>query len=289
MSAIVERIEGRPRDLGGGFKVRRVLPYGGGRMVGPWIFFDHFGPVEFAPGTGTDVRPHPHIGLATVTYLFEGEMRHRDSLGVVQDITPGAVNWMTAGRGIVHSERTPPAARAAGQRMHGLQTWVALPDDALECEPGFTHVAARDLPSGSEDGASLRVLVGSAFGLHSPAPTHSPMFYVHVDAKHAARCPVPSGYAERAVYAVHGAVSVGQEVVPVGTMVTIAPGAEPTVTLDAGASAMLVGGEPVGRRLIWWNFVAATQERMEQAKADWRAGRFPSIPGETEFIPLPES
>lgn len=287
MSAISERIEGRTRDIGG-FTVRRVLPYGGGRMVGPWIFFDHMGPAEFAPGTGIDVRPHPHICLSTVTYLFDGEIRHRDSLGVVQDITPGAINWMTAGRGIVHSERTAPVPREKGQRLHGIQTWVALPDDQLEREPGFEHIPARDLPTGEEGGARLRVLVGSAYGMTAPAPVFSPIFYVHVEAAKQARCPVPTGYSERAVYVVEGKVSVGNEAVAPGTMAVIAAGATPTLTLDAGANVMLVGGEPVGQRLIWWNFVAPDQARMEQAKADWREGRFPSIPGETEFIPLPE-
>jgi redox-sensitive bicupin YhaK (pirin superfamily) len=251
------------------------------------------GPAEFAPGTGIDVRPHPHICLSTVTYLFEGEIRHRDSLGVVQDITPGAINWMTAGRGIVHSERTPPGPRRAGQRMHGIQTWVALPDGQLEREPGFEHIPARNLPTGEEGGASVRVLVGSAYGMTAPAPVFSPIFYVHVEAPAArtgkpARCPMPTGYSERAVYVVDGKVSLGNEAVPPGTMAVIASGAAPTLTLDAGANVMLVGGEPVGQRLIWWNFVAPGQERMEQAKADWREGRFPSIPGETEFIPLPE-
>lgn len=287
MSAITDRIEGRKRDIGG-FFVRRILPHHGGRMVGPWIFFDHMGPAEFVPGMGIDVRPHPHICLSTVTYLFEGEIRHRDSLGVVQDITPGAINWMTAGRGIVHSERTPPGPRASGQRIHGIQTWVALPDAELEREPGFVHIPARDVPVGEEGGATLRVLVGSAYGVTAPAPVFLPIFYVHVTATKPARCSIPSGYSERAVYVVSGAVNIGNKAIPPETMAILAPGTAPALTLDAGASVMLVGGEPVGKRLIWWNFVAADQERMEQAKADWKAGRFPSIPGETEFIPLPE-
>jgi redox-sensitive bicupin YhaK (pirin superfamily) len=286
MSAIIERIDSRPRDIGG-FGVRRVLPYRGGKTVGPWVFFDHMGPAEFPAGTGIDVGPHPHIGLSTVTYLIEGEIVHRDSLGVVQAITPGAVNWMTAGSGITHSERTDPQRRTAAHRLHGIQTWVALPDDDLEMQPGFEHVPADKLPLWEENGASLRLLVGEAFGRRSPVPARSPLFYIHVETRAAARVALPSGHAERALYVVSGSVVVDGEAVPPGTMACVDPSVS-AVELAADASVMLIGGAPLGKRLIWWNFVAATQERLERAKAEWRADHFARIPGEGERIPLPE-
>jgi redox-sensitive bicupin YhaK (pirin superfamily) len=286
MSSIIDRIDSRPRDIGG-FEVRRLLPYRGGKTVGPWVFFDHMGPAEFPAGTGMDVRPHPHIGLSTVTYLFEGEIVHRDSLGVVQAITPGAVNWMTAGSGITHSERTDPQRRTAAHRLHGIQTWVALPDHDVEMAPGFEHVPADKLPVWEENGASLRLLVGEALGHRSPAPSRSPLFYIHAETVSPARVTLPTGHAERALYVVVGGASMDGEAVLPGTMALIAP-AVSAIELEASSSVMLIGGAPVGPRLIWWNFVAPSQERMERAKADWRAERFASIPGESERIPLPE-
>jgi redox-sensitive bicupin YhaK (pirin superfamily) len=287
MSAITGRIEGRRRDVGN-VRVCRLLPYRGGRMIGPWAFFDHMGPVDFAPGQGLDVRPHPHIGLATVTYLFEGEIVHRDSLGKVQPIQPGAVNWMTAGAGIVHSERTDAGLRQRGHRLHGIQSWVALPEIDAEMSPSFEHVPADRVPMWEEGAATLRLLVGEAFGRVAPAPARSPMFYIHVESRGPSRVTVPAGHAERAVYVVRGTVMVEGEPVAPGTMVSVSSSAIPVIELGPDTTAMLLGGLPVGRRVIWWNFVALNQQRLERAKAEWRGGRFASIPGESDPMPLPE-
>ncbi len=282
-------ITGRTHELGDGFSVRRLLPHAQRHMVGPFVFLDHMGPATFAPGTGIDVRPHPHIGLATVTCMFEGALRHRDSLGCVQDILPGDVNWMTAGRGIVHSERTPPAQRAAGQRAHGIQTWVALPADQAECAPAFVHCAARDLPAWTEGGARLRLIAGSAYGRRAPVQVLSPLFEVACVAGHGAVFDLPGEHAERALYVLEGEVGLDDRPVRAGELAIELGGTPGRVRARTSVTALLFGGAPYGTPpYLWWNFVAAERARIEQAKRDWRAGRFGSVPGETDFIPLPE-
>jgi redox-sensitive bicupin YhaK (pirin superfamily) len=292
MSTTIELvIHGRPRGLGDGFMVRRALPSPMRRLVGPFIFFDHFGPVVLAPGEGMDVRPHPHIGLATVTYLFEGEIVHRDSLGSHQTIVPGDVNWMTAGRGIVHSERTGEARRRSGSRMHGLQLWVALPTAHEETEPAFRHDAASTLPVVSRPAATLRVVAGEAYGARSPVPVLSPLFYVDASLEAGAELALPDEHEERAVYVVEGAIEEGGERFDAGTMIVASKGAKVAVRAPAGpARVMLLGGAPLdGPRHIDWNFVSSSKERIEKAKGDWRERRFPKVPGdEVEWIPLPD-
>ncbi len=284
---VTDVVEGRRRDLGG-FEVRRVLPYAGGRMVAPFIFLDHMGPAVFAAGQGIDVRPHPHIGLATVTYLFEGEVMHRDSLGCVQTIRPGDVNWMTAGSGIVHSERSTPQARTSGARLHGLQSWVALPTAYEEATPAFHHHPAAALPALERDGAQLRVIAGSAYGFTSPVVTLSDLFYVDAALGAGARLTMPEGYSERALYVVQGEVEVGAQRFVEGMLPIFSPHARVEVQARAAARVMLLGGTPLdGERHIWWNFVSSSAQRIERAKADWREQRFASVPGETEVIPLP--
>lgn len=279
----------RLRDLGDGFTVRRVLPYARRRHVGPFVFFDHMGPVRFAPGQGLDVRPHPHIGLATVTYLFEGEIMHRDSLGVVQPIRPGDVNWMVAGKGIAHSERTRPELRESGAPLHGIQSWFALPKAHEETEPTFHHHPASSLPEIERPGARLRLIAGSAFGAASPAQTFAPMFYLDAQMSDGAALPLPDGYEEQAVYVAIGEVALEGRVYGEGTMLVLKPRARPVITARGAARLMLLGGAPLdGERHLWWNFVSSSRERIEQAKADWRAGNWPRVPGETDFIPLPE-
>lgn len=286
--AIRRIIDPRPRDLGG-FGVRRILPAGGLQMVGPFIFLDHIGPADFAPGTGIDVRPHPHIGLATVTYLFEGSLDHRDSTGCVQTIEPGAVNWMTAGRGIVHSERTGPGPRAAGHRIHGIQSWVALPREHEEDPPAFHHHPASDLPEFALGEARLRLIAGSAFGRSSPVAVRVPTLYAELSLAAGSGLVLTDEHEERAVYVAEGALAVDGAQVGQGQMAVLEPGGRPTLESASGARAMLVGGAPAdGPRHIWWNFVSSSRERIEQAGRDWQAGRFPRVPGETEFIPLPE-
>jgi redox-sensitive bicupin YhaK (pirin superfamily) len=276
------------RDLGG-FAVRRVLPAHARQMVGPFIFFDHFGPVEFRPGEGMDVRPHPHIGLATVTYLFEGAIIHRDSLGSVQRITPGDVNWMTAGRGIVHSERSSAEDRAAGVRAHGLQTWVALPLDAEDAPPAFTHVPAATLPRLAFDGARIVVVAGHAFGARAPTPTHSDTLYAAVELPAQATLDVPAEHEERAVYVVAGSVEVDGCPVPEAHMAVLERDGAVRLVAHTAATLMLVGGAKLdGPRFIWWNFVASSRERIEAAKEKWRARAFGRVAGDEEFIPLPE-
>jgi len=289
MSGPIEQlIEPRARDLGG-FEVRRVLPHGRRRMVGPFIFFDHIGPVQFAPGQGVDVRPHPHICLATVTYLFEGDLLHRDSLGCVQLIRPGDVNWMTAGRGIVHSERTSPDSRAAGARLHGIQSWVALPLAAEEAEPAFRHHDAAELPQLEQDRVRLRLIAGNAWGVQSPVATLSEMFYAEAAFEPGGSVVLDGEHAERAIYVVSGALNIDDEApIASGNMVVLTGRAEVTIRASAGARAMLLGGAPLdGERHIWWNFVASTPERIERAKRDWAELRFASVPGDDERIPLP--
>jgi len=285
---VIRVLTGNVRDLGG-FSVSRVLPQAAMRSIGPFVFFDHLGPADFAPGAGIDVRPHPHIGLATVTYLFDGALGHRDSLGTVVDIAPGAVNWMTAGRGIVHSERTPPAARASGHRMHGVQSWVVLPDAHAEDEPAFAHHPASTLPSIAAGGAKRTLIAGNAFGATSPVATASAMFYVDVEAETGASVALPADHDERAVYVVSGAIDLDGTRYAAGTMVVVAPGGEIALTAIEPTRAMLLGGSSLGPRHLDWNFVSASTDRIARAKADWVAGRFPRVPGETEFIPLPGS
>jgi redox-sensitive bicupin YhaK (pirin superfamily) len=276
------------RDLGG-FAVRRVLPSSTHRMVGPFIFFDHFGPVDFPPGEGIDVRPHPHIGLATVTYLFAGAILHRDSLGSVQKIVPGDVNWMTAGRGIVHSERSTPEDRAAGMRMHGLQTWVVLPQSLEETAPAFAHVPGAQLPRFDVDGARVTVVAGHAFGRRAPTPTHSDTLYAAIEMPAGTTIGVPSEHEERAVYAVEGDVDVDGTPLTDAHMGVVEGDAAFSIHARSDAKVMLVGGaRPDGERIIWWNFVSSSRERLDAAKATWQAQGFGQVPGETEFIPLPD-
>lgn len=287
-NAIEHVIKPRTRDLGG-FEVARVLPYAKRRTVGPFIFFDRMGPAEFPPGEGIDVRPHPHIGLATVTYLFEGEIMHRDDLGFAQPIRPGDVNWMTAGRGIVHSERTRDEIRDAHTRMFGIQSWVALPKDQEESEPGFFHHPAATLPEISRDGVEMRLIAGTAYGETSPVVTAAPMFYLDVRMDAGASLAVTDEHEERAIYVVDGSVSVNGETHGENEMLVLAPDAAVTVAAPDGARIMLLGGAPIdGERHIWWNFVSSSKDRIEQAKADWKEGRFGKIEGDDEFIPLPE-
>jgi redox-sensitive bicupin YhaK (pirin superfamily) len=276
------------RDIGG-LEVRRVLPGFPHRTVGPFIFLDHMGPVTFAAGNGIDVRPHPHIGLATVTYLFEGEILHRDSLGSVQAIAPGDVNWMTAGRGIVHSERTAPEVRQAGPRMHGIQTWVALPRASELAEPAFHHHPKAALPHVSVPGVELRVIAGTAFGEHSPVRVFSPTLYVAAEMEAGSAFELPPEHEQRGVYVVDGELSVAGSGVPPQHLAVIEHGESVEVRAATRARAMLLGGAKTdGERFIWWNFVASSRERIEEAKRLWREQRFPRIPGETEFVPLPD-
>ncbi|WP_374299868.1 pirin family protein [Ferrovibrio sp.] len=280
----------RSRDLGEGFMVRRILPYAKRRHVGPFVFLDHMGPADFAPGHGLDVRPHPHIGLATVTYLFEGEIMHRDSLGVVQPIRPGDVNWMVAGRGIVHSERTRDELRRSGSALHGIQSWLALPQAHEETAPDFRHYPAAGLPEVELPGARMRLIAGKAFGAVSPVQTFAPMFYLDAVLDDEAVLPLPEDYEERAVYVAIGVVMLDGERYEAGSMLVLRPGSRPRIAAQGPARLMLLGGAPLdGERHLWWNFVSSSKERIEQAKADWRAGRFVMVPGDPEFIPLPEA
>jgi len=289
-AAVELSIDARTRELGDGFTVRRLLPSAERRMVGPFIFLDHMGPVHLAAGRGLDVRPHPHINLATVTYLFDGEILHRDSLGSEQPVRPGAVNWMTAGRGIVHSERSPAAERKAGARVHGLQLWVALPRALEEVVPSFRHHAAADIPAIERGGVRLRIVAGAAYGLRSPVEVLSPLFYVEARLERGASLDMPEGHAGRAAYVVEGSVSSGARSHGPGTMVVFreAPGA--CIAAVETSRVMLLGGAPLdGERHIFWNFVSSSRERIERAKDEWRERRFPDIPGDDrEFIPLPE-
>ena len=278
------------KDLGG-FEVARILPFAKRRAVGPFVFFDHMGPAEFANGAprSADVRPHPHIGLSTLTYLFEGEITHRDSTGVQQGIRPGEVNWMVAGSGISHSERFEGPLRQPGARIEGIQAWIALPVKDEETAPGFVHVPAGSIPAIRDGGLSASVVAGSAFGASEPFKTFSPMFYVHATLAPGATCPMPSGYAERAAYIVSGSIEHDGRRYGKGQMLVFGPQGEPTLKAVEHSTIMLLGGEPLGERHIWWNFVSSSKDRIEQAKADWKAGRFKLPDGDSdEFIPLPE-
>ena len=279
----------RTRDLGDGFAVRRALPHGKRQMVGPFIFFDHFGPVQFIAGQGMDVRPHPHIGLATVTYLFDGSIMHRDSEGNIQEIQPGAMNLMTAGRGIAHSERTPDVQRTNGQQMLGLQSWVALPAGREEIAPSFQHYDAARLPTVADTGFNARVIAGSAFGATSPVEMVSPWFYVEVSLDEGMKVPLDADHEERAVYVVDGEVEIAGERFEGPRLLIFRPGDRITITAIRAARMMFLGGDALeGPRHIWWNFVSSSKERIEQAKQDWKSSRFAHVPNETEFIPLPE-
>src|SRR5262249_39713635 len=280
-----------PRSVDvGHFAVRRALPHVNRRMVGPFIFFDHFGPAEFHAGQGIDVRPHPHIGLATVTFLFDGEIMHRDSLGTAAAIRPGEVNWMTAGRGIVHSERTAPDHRREGEPIHRLQCWGALPKEKEGNEPAFCHHDSRALPAISDDGKTVGGIGATAYGEHSPVDTLSDTLFVDVTLAAGAALPIDAATEERAVYVVSGEVEIGGDRFSAGRLLIFRPGDPITLTAVSDARLVLLGGAAMdGPRHIWWNFVSSRKERIEQAKTDWKLARFDTVPGdEKEFIPLPE-
>jgi redox-sensitive bicupin YhaK (pirin superfamily) len=294
MEPIATLIRGRATDLGDGMTVLRALPQAALRSVGPFVFVDHIGPAELPAGQGLDVRPHPHIGLATVTWLFEGEILHRDSLGNVQPIAPGDVNWMVAGRGIVHSERTAAERRHAPVRLHGMQTWVALPTEQEDCTPAFEHHPAATLPRLEGDGVRGVVIAGTAFGLRSPVGVFSPTLYCALDLAPGARFVLGTEHPERAVYVVDGRLDLDGQALERGTLAVLQPGVELTLTAVPGARLMLLGGAPLGPRFVWWNLVSSAREKIEAARADWAhygdaaaRGRFGSVPGEQEFIPLP--
>jgi redox-sensitive bicupin YhaK (pirin superfamily) len=289
MQTVIQTLAGKEHDLGGGFVVRRLLPSAARMAVGPIVFLDHFGPTLVAPDRDIDVRPHPHIGLATVTYLFEGAMVHRDSLGLVQRIEPGAVNWMKAGRGIVHSERKPPDLAQAAYSVHGLQLWVGLPQSQEDAEPGFTHVAADRIPVTQVDGAQVRVLIGSAFGATSPVPACSPTLYLSLRLAGGTAFALPPLCQEQAIYPIDGELSIdGQPCLP-GHLQVLAPGVSATLRSAGPAHLMVLGGSALdGPRLIWWNFVASSRERIVRAAAEWAGGRFAQVPDESGRIELPQ-
>ena len=282
-------IDQRRRDLGGGFEVRRILPFAKRHMVGPFIFFDHFGPIDLAPGLGheLDVRAHPHIGLSTVSYLFSGEIMHRDSLGYEQPIRPQEVNWMTAGSGITHSERFEHA-RAVGDRLHGIQAWVALPKEFEESAPSFTHHSGIDLPHWESGGVVGHLLAGSAHGLTASAKTHSPLFYAHLEMKPGAVAEVPAGHKERALYVAAGAIEIHGDRYEAGQMLVLGASSS-HFEAERDSTVMVLGGEPIGERFIYWNFVSSSKDRLAQAAADWKAGRM-KLPDtdDAELIPLPD-
>ena len=279
----------RARDIGG-FEVRRALPHGKRQMVGPFIFFDQMGPVQFIAGRGMDVRPHPHIGLATVTYLFDGRIMHRDSEGNALEIMPGEMNLMTAGRGIAHSERTPGDTRKTGGAMFGIQSWIALPEAHEEIAPSFQHFEAASLPVVVDDGVWARVIAGSAFGRTSPVGTVSDWLYAEVVIEEGAIAPLDADHEERAIYVAEGEVEIAGEPFEAPRLLIFRPGDRITVQATRRARLMFLGGTAMeGPRYIWWNFVSSRKERIEEAKEDWKSGRFRPVPGETEFIPLPDA
>lgn len=286
--AIETIIVPRARDLGG-FEVRRALPSARKQMIGPFIFFDQMGPAEFLTDQGIDVRPHPHIGLSTVTYLFSGEIYHRDSLGTELPIAPGAVNWMTAGKGIVHSERTSNEKRKNGQSLFGIQTWVAMPKQFEETDPDFEHHTANALPVLSDGGANTRIIIGDMYGQKSPVKTYSDMFYASAELQAGGVIPLDADYEERGVYVVSGEIEIAGDRFEGGRLLVFRPGDRITIRANKPSRLMLLGGEPMdGPRHIWWNFVSSSKERIDQAKEDWRQARFDTVPGdEEEFIPLP--
>lgn len=279
----------RVRDLGDGFAVRRALPHGRRQMVGPFIFFDQMGPVQFVADQGLDVRPHPHIGLATVTYLFDGRVMHRDSAGNALEITPGAMNLMTAGRGIAHSERTPQSGRGGGETMFGIQSWIALPREQEEADPSFQHFSAASLPVIEDRGVWARIIAGSAFGRRSPVRMLSEWLYVEVVLDACRSAPLDADTEERAIYVVEGEVDIAGDLFEGPRLLIFRPGDRITVRAVRPSRLMYLGGTALeGPRHIWWNFVSSRRERIEQAKEDWKAGRFAPVPGETDVIPLPE-
>lgn len=282
-------IDQRRRSLGGGLEVGRVLPFAKRRMVGPFIFFDHMGPLDLAAGVdrSVDVRPHPHIGLSTVTYLFSGEIMHRDSLGFEAPIRPQEVNWMTAGSGITHSERLEKA-RAVGDHLHGIQAWVALPTEYEETAPAFTHYEGDDLPFWDEAGVRGHLIAGSAYGLTSRAQTHSPLFYAHLEMAPGATAEIPGGHSERAIYVAAGSVELGGQTLKAGQMAVVNPDSSAMRAVEP-STVMALGGEPLGERFLYWNFVSSRPERLRQAAEDWKAGRI-KLPDadDQEFTPLPD-
>jgi redox-sensitive bicupin YhaK (pirin superfamily) len=287
--SVALKLTGHHKDLGGGFMVRRLLPAAQQQSVGPFIFFDHFGPVTEQPGTNHDVRPHPHIGLATVTYLFEGAMMHRDSLGSAQRIEPGAINWMTAGRGIVHSERAPEDLRGTAYVNHGLQLWAALPKEFEETAPVFSHTPAASIPSTTVDGAQVRILVGEAFGKTSPVKTFSRTLYLDVALAAGTPFTLPPLAGQMALYAVDGDLLVDGEPLAMHTLATLTPGAAVQLSAAAATRLVVIGGDALdAHRFMWWNFVSSRKERIVQAGEDWEAQAMGQVRGETEFIPLPE-
>ena len=288
--SILHHLEGREKNLGSGFTVRRLLPAAECRSVGPFIFFDHFGPLDVAPDERHDVRPHPHIGLATVTYLFEGAIMHRDSLGCVQRIEPGAINWMTAGRGIVHSERTPEDLLGRPRRSHGLQLWLALPTEHEESEPAFVHYAADGMPEIELGSARARVLVGELHGERSPVATLMDTVYLDIAVAAGGSFHLPDVTTERALYCVEGDLSLDGTPLPANNLAVLREGATPTLASVEGARLVVVGGEPLAEpRYMWWNFVSSRRERIHEAAADWDGDRFAPVPDDDERIPLPES
>lgn len=284
-------VEARPAAISAAMKVKRILPFRMRRMVGPFIFMDHAGPVEVAPppGTSLDVLPHPHIGLSTVSYLLGGQVTHRDSLGVEQVIRPGEVNWMTAGRGIAHSERFEDPAALAGGKLELIQTWVALPEKDEEAAPAFNNYQPEQLPVFSEKGIWMRLIAGEAYGMKNEVSVHSPLFYLHVMLEPGARLGLPTRHSERGVYIVKGSLEIAGVIYPEGQLLVFTKGADPTILAKEAATLMLLGGEPLGDRHIWWNFVSSRKERIEQAKEDWKQGRIILPPGDNkEFVPLPD-
>ena len=279
-------VSAKAKDLGG-FTVRRVLPSPQRMTVGPFIFFDEMGPARFPPGEGMTVRPHPHIGLATVTYLFAGKIMHRDSLGFEQPIEPGAINLMTAGRGIVHSERTPPELLASGQFLHGIQTWMALPEELQEIDPAFVHYAADALPVHEAAGVRSTLIIGDAFGLRSPVAVHASTLYLEQHYGPGSEAALPHTAQERAVYVVSGKLIIDEHAIEAGTLAVLKPGSI-RIRADEQSHAMVVGGEPIGSRQVRWNFVHTSEERIEAAAKHWATGGFERISGDDEFIPLPE-
>ena len=285
--AIELLIEPVEKDLGE-FTVRRALPDKRRQRVGPFVFFDHMGPAEFPPGTGVNVRSHPHIGLATITFLFEGEILHRDSLGYVQAIRPGEINWMTAGKGIVHSEKVSPELLASGQKLHGLQTWVALPIEHEETEPRFEHYSADGIPVLDQKGAKITVVIGTAYGKTSPVKAASETLYVEIKLEPGASINLPEAE-ELGVYVISGNIKLDGQAISGGVLAVLKNGASASVSAAGGAHLMICGGDTLeGDRIVWWNFVCSSRERLEQAKRDWKAGNFDDVPGEPDFIPLPE-
>lgn len=286
-NAICQLVEPHIQDLGG-FQARRSLPHNDRTLVGPFIFFDHLGPATFPPGKGVDVRPHPHINLATVTYLFEGALMHRDSLGTIQEIRPGAVNWMTAGHGIVHSERSPKDTRNQTVTLHAIQTWIALPEEHEETEPTFHHYPADALPQWTANGATIKLIAGQTYGYTSPVKTFSPMLYLDVQLADGGSFIVPSDYPEQAVYSVTEGLSLDGEPLAQYRLALLTAGQSVAIAANGATRCVVIGGTPVGERVKWWNFVSSRPTRIEQAKQDWREQRFAQVPEENEFIPLPE-